>query len=181
MHPLDTLDTFPALEKVIALSYLRAEFVRQLLLCEIAVPYQVHAVDDEVLPAISAPGLTYPAEPDIVPEIASEASIFLPDSTRRESLADVVLDYVNLLGAVDQIHRVDQFQVLGEVLADRQARAWISFVRDQVWLYSNGAESGCAGDAATDRAAHTACQIRQHLIARDLILLSAKLIHRVAG
>ena len=77
--------------------------------------------------------------------------------------------------------RVDELQLVGQLLADRQPRAGIGLVGDQLRLDADLAEAGRLLETAAEREPDAAGQIRQHLLARDLVLLAAHLVERAAG
>ena len=121
------------------------------------------------------------AEADVVTEVHAVAGVALPDASRLEPARDVVLGDPDLIVAVGEVRRVDELQLVGEVLAEREPRARIGLVGDQRRLDADLAEAGGFPQAAAERRPDAAGQIRQHLLARDLVFLAAHLVERAAG
>ena len=82
------------------------------------------------------------AEADVVLEVQAIAGVALPDAAGLEPPRDVVLGDPDLIVAVGEIRRVDELQLVGEVLPQRQPRARIGFAGDERRLDADLAETG---------------------------------------
>jgi hypothetical protein len=116
-----------------------------------------------------------------VPEVNTVAVVVLPDGAGLEPPRHVVGRHPDLIVAVGEIDGVGQRQVVVDVFGQRQSRARVRFVGDQLRLDADNVETGGALDAAADGRADAAGQIRQHLFARHVVLFAAHLLERAAG
>ena len=70
-----------------------------------------------------------------MPEVSAIAVIVsFAHASQLKSAGDVVLGDPDLIAAVGEVGRIDQFQLIGKVLANGQAGGGVGFVRDQNWL-----------------------------------------------
>src|SRR5689334_17367945 len=67
------------------------------------------------------------AKAQVMMEIKTKAAIRLASAAGNESVFEVVLHYPDLVRAIHQVHRVDQLQLPGEVLAHGEACGGIRF------------------------------------------------------
>src|SRR6185503_17476834 len=74
------------------------------------------------------------AKPDVVLEIEAKGGVALAHTTGLEPARHVIFGDPDLIVAVSEVRRVDQLQLIGEVLADREPRARIGLVRDYGWF-----------------------------------------------
>ena len=133
------------------------------------------------LHAWSATRLGLAAEADVVTEVEAIAAVLLTDAARLEPACDVVLGDPDLIVAVGEVGGVDELQVVGELLADRQARARVGFVGDERRLDSDFAEAGGLLQSSPEARADAAGQVREHLRAGDLVLFAAHVVERPPG
>ena len=98
------------------------------------------------------------AETDVVAEVQTIAAVLLADGACLESRVTSVLGDPDLIVAVGEVGGVDELQVVGEFLADREARARVGFVGDERGLDSDFAEPGCLLKSAAESGADAAGQ-----------------------
>ncbi len=107
--------------------------------------------------------------------------IALADATRAEPSRHVVFGDPDLIVAVGQVRRVDQLQLVGEILPDGQSCTRVGLVGDDGWLNANFAQSGCLTQPPAECRSDPAGHIREHLLARHFVLFPAHLVERAAG
>src|SRR5258705_3603242 len=98
-------------------------------------------------------------------EIPTETAVRLPDTGRGESARYVVLTDIDLIGAVDQVHRINQVKLGSQILTHGESGAGIGFVRNHAGLDANRAESRCVGDASAQRRLNSSGEVGEHLVA----------------
>ena len=138
---LDALDAVADLEEVVVVVLLDAERLAHRGLvgpggnddCEFG---------DLRLHALRATRLGSPAEANVVAEVEAIAAVLLADAARLEPASDVVLGDPDLIVAVGEVGGVDELQVVGQLLADREPRARVGLVGDQRRLDPDLAEAG---------------------------------------
>ena len=114
-------------------------------------------------------------------EVESIAAVLLADAARLEPATDVVLGNPDLIVAVGEIGGVDELQVVGQLLAEGEPRARVSFVRDERRLDPDLAQAGRLLKSTPEARSDSSCQIREDLRAGDLVLLAAHVVERAAG
>ena len=177
---LHTLDAVANLEEVVLVFRLDAELLAHSGLVRPGRNDDCQ-FDDLRLRALSAAWFGTPAEANVVPEVESIGAVFLTNAARLEPAGDVVLGDPDLVVAVGQIGGVDEFKVVGQLLAEREPRARVGFVGDEGRLDPDFAQAGRLLNSASETGPDSSCQIRQNLRLGDLVLLAAHVVERATS
>ena len=114
-------------------------------------------------------------------EVHAIAGVALPDAAGLETAGDVVLGHPDLIAAVGEIGRVDELELVGQLLTQRQPCARVGLVGNQCRLDADLAETRGLLQTAAERVPDPSGQIRQRLFLGDLELLAAHGVEGAAG
>ena len=109
------------------------------------------------------------------------AVVLLSERPRREATGELVLGDPDLIGAVAQVHRVDQLELRGDVLPDGQPRRRVGLRRDQARLQAHAGETERFPGAERELLAGLAGQQRERLLLRHLQLRALDVLELSAG
>ena len=125
-------------------------------------------------------GSETPAEAHVVEEFQAIAVVALANGTALKPPRDVVLADPDLVVALSEAGGVDKPDVVRHLLPDREPRAGISFVGNQLRLDADLAQTRGALNATPELRTDAAGEIRQHLLLRNFEFFAAHLLERAA-